>query len=205
MKKSIPYLIIIGLLFFILLQNRGCIGGKTTGKINRDTVIKYVHVTDTFTIKPKPVKSKKDTIWLKANKPDTTYEGLLKQYNILGNKHFETKFYSDTFAVGKYGHIFIDNTVKENKLISSKLRYDLKIPEKTITIKKTVPYRQLYLGLEALGNSTDPLSGVLIGGIFKTKKDHLYGLGVGYVKSPQVSSGDVMIKASIYWPIKKQK
>lgn len=206
-SDSFPYLVIIGLLIFILLSNKGCIGGKSSNpeEIKRDTVIKYIHVTDTI-VKTKivPIKTKKDTIWIKSpeNKPDTTYEGLLKQYNFLGNKHFESKFYSNTFKIKDYGTVTLNDTIKANELIYSSLVSNLLIPEKTITIEKKIPYRQLYIGLEALGNSDSPINGAFASGIFKTKKDNLYGLAIGYQKYPDMKNGQVVYKASLHWPIK---
>lgn len=191
--KNLPYLLIIILLIIILLQNRNCSGSEPeTVKI--DTV--FIPRLDSFIVeKPVPLATKPDTVWLQKpeNKPDTTYQGLLKQYNFLGNRYFESHYYSKTFPIKDYGTITVEDSVKENKLIFQKVTSDLLIPQ--ITKTKVLPYRQLYLGIEVIGNPKLPVSGVYGSGIFKTKKDQLYGLGVGY-------DGNLSFKASIHWPLR---
>ncbi len=196
--KTIPYLLILGLLLFILLQNRGCVGGKSPAdEIKRDTVIRYITVHDTVPGKPIFRRGKRDTVWVKIPEylPDTTYAGLLKQYNALGNKHFESRFYTTTFPIGTYGTVTLNDTVKANHLLSSKLVYDLKIPEKTITETKLKSYRQVYLGVGVFGNSLHPIKGIYGSGIFKTKKDYLYEAGIGY-------DGQVIYQLSLHGPLR---
>ena len=197
--KAIPYLLILGLLLFILLQNRGCVEGKSPAdEIKRDTVIRYITVRDTITkVKLIPVKVKPDTIWRNRpkNKPDTSYQGLLKQYTFLGNKYFESKFYSDTLKIKTYGNIILNDTIKANSLVYRQLITNLLIPEKTITETKLKSYRQVYLGGGIIGSPIYPIKGVYGSGIFKTKKDYLYEVGIGF-------DGGFIYQASIHGPLR---
>jgi hypothetical protein len=180
------------------MQNRSCKTSPITEK--RDTVTVYKHIVDTFYTKPLPPKIIKDTIWLKnpENTPDTTYNGLLNQYTILGNKYFETKIYNTPFSLGEYGSIIVKDSIKENSLIGSSIITNLKIPTTTITIEKTVPYRALYIGPEVTGNKNLPINGLYGRAILKTKNDHLYSISGGW-------NGEWQIGGGMYWRLKFRK
>jgi len=164
-----------------------------------DTVIKYVEIHDTVPGKPVHIKGKKDTIWLDSliYIPDTSYPKLLEQYKALGNKHFSTNIFRNEFKIGTYGKASVTDTIRANQLIASGLVYDIKVPEKTITIEKEAPAkRQVFLGFGAFGNKRNPVDGVFVGGVYKDRQDRLSGASIGY------SNGQLNFGLSSYWKIK---
>lgn len=164
-----------------------------------DTVITYVEIHDTVPGKPKYIKGKKDTLWLDSlvYVPDTSYPKLLEQYKALGNKHFSTNIYRNEFKLGTYGSATSTDTVKANQLISSGLVYNIKVPEKTITIEKLSPAnRQLYIGFGGYGSTRTIIDGVYTGIVYKDRQDRLTGISVGY------GNKQVQFGLSSYWKIK---
>lgn len=191
------YVAIIALIAVILLQNKCSSPVEPIVKI--DTVVRYVHVVDTF-YKTGPIKYiiKKDTIWqtLPENAPDTTYKGLRLQYITLGNKFFETKTTAIPYIIGKYGTITVHDSISQNSLLNQYITTDLKFPETTITKETKIPYRKFYWGLSLTGTKIEPVNGVFGDLLFKTKKDQIYNIGVGYQK-------ELTFKGGIFWPIGK--
>jgi len=193
----IAYIVIVVLIVVILLQNN-CSGPSVSIKETRDTVVVYIVVHDTINGKISPPKIIKDTVWLDSpeNTPDTTYFGLLRQYQKLGNRLFEKKTYNTPFQIGDYGTITVNDTIKGNALIGSSIITDLNIPVTTITVEKEAPIkRQFYVGLSITGTKLSPIKGIYGEGLFKTKKDKLYGIGIGW-------NGEIAYKGSLYWPLK---
>jgi hypothetical protein len=148
-----------------------------------DTVIKYIHVSDTV-FKRSIVKlpGETDTLWKDSviYIPDTSYPKLLEQYKKLGNQYFTKNTYSTTFKI-EYGSVKVIDTIQANKLISSALELDVKIPEKIVTIEKQpLPKREFYTGTYILGNKINIISGVGTGILYKDKKDKIYGVSIGW-------------------------
>lgn len=164
-----------------------------------DTVVKYVEIRDTVLSKPKFIKAKKDTLWLDSLVyiPDTSYPKLLEQYKALGDKHFSTNIYRNEFKLGTYGSAISTDTVKANQLISSGLVYDIKVPERTITVEKLSPVkRQLYIGFGGYGGARTIIDGVYTGVVYKDRQDRLTSVSVGY------GNKQVQFGLSSYWKIK---
>jgi len=182
--KNIAYIVIGVFLLIILLQNQ-CSGPKTPPKEIRDTVIVYEIIRDTIPGEPIYLKGKtvRDTVWLTENKPDSTYNGLLSQYKTLGNSHFEKRLFKTDFPIS-------------NSLIGSSIVTNLNIPTTTITVEKEAPLKtKLYYGITLTGIKPQPINGVYGDLLLKTKKEKIYGLGVGW-------NGEIIYKGSIYWPLK---
>jgi len=195
--KTLPYIGIIVLLLIILLQNKGCLTQTGKHNIQIDTVVVYIPIYDTIVGNPLPPVIEKDTVWMTKTEfvPDTTYQGLLNQYTFLGNNYFEKRTFSTTFQIADYGFITSIDTVLENSLMGTSLITELNIPVTTITIEKKVSYRALYIGTELSGNKLDPLNGVYISSLFKTKKDNIYGFSIGY-------TGEIVFKGSLHWKLR---
>jgi hypothetical protein len=198
--KIISYICIVILFFVVLMQIRGCkeeVVEIRSPKV--DTVMVYKYVYDTIPGKPVYIKMKVDTsIWMKKveNIPDTTYKGLLSQYKNLGNRYFSTNVFKTDFPIADYGSISVIDTLRENKLIGNNIVTDIKIPVTTITIEKQAPpKRQLFIGAELAGSRNKPLSDVYGGILFKTKKNNIYGVSLGF-------SNEIKYKGSVYFPIK---
>lgn len=198
-SKSLPYLVIIILSIILFLKNCSDKPKETAQKPKIDTVIVEKVVHDTIPGKLILVKQEIDTtIWQKKseNIPDTTYEGLLKQYTAIGNKLFTKKFYSTKFKIKDYGFITVNDSIKENSLIFSDIITDLTIPTSFITVQKPIPpKRELYFGPQIFGNSIHPIKQVSLSGLLKDKKDHIYNFSVGY-------DGELIFGGGIFYKIK---
>lgn len=157
-----------------------------------DTVVNYIEVHDTVIGKPKLVKIiDKDTIFYPKIEylPHPDYDILLTQYENLIVKHFSKNVFETRIPI-KYGVATILDTVTENKSIGNQLILDVIFPEKTITITKPAPpTRQYYLGTIGTLTSQDFLNSVSIGGLYKDKKDRIFGASIGINQSGNIQYG----------------
>jgi hypothetical protein len=139
MKQGFPYIIIGILLTIIVLQYDNCNKSPKETIVKIDTVLKIIEIRE----KRAPsetlfIASTRDTLWKESiiYVPDSTYKGLLKQYEALGNQLFATNNFKSKFDVADYGHVIIDDTIKGNRLVGTGIETFLDIPENTITIEK---------------------------------------------------------------------
>lgn len=182
----------------VIFQRWGDWGGPDVPAPEIDTLTVYKEVHDTVKGKTKFVKGETDTLWSTVTEyvPDTSYPKLLGQYKKLGNEYFEQRVFETEFALGEYGSAKITDSISTNTLISSKIAYNLNIPEKTITIREHLPpTRQLYVGTSIFGNPKSYITGVSVGALYKDKKDKIFGASVGY-------DGQIVYGVSSYWKIK---
>jgi hypothetical protein len=122
------------------------------------------------------------------------------QYESLGGMLFTTNIYETEFPIEKYGKVKITDTVRANKLMGNGLTYDLKFPEKTVyVVKPAKPTRQLYVGGMLVGSNISPLSAIYAGGMYKDRKDRLFGVHVGF------NGQELLYSVSTYWKIKFKK
>jgi hypothetical protein len=165
-----------------------------------DTVVNYIEVHDTVAGKPKLVKViDTDTVFYPKIEylPHPDYDVLLGQYENLIVKHFSKNVFQTTVPI-KYGIATIIDTVTENKSIGNQLILDLKFPENTITITKpALLVRQYYLGTIGTLTTQDFLNSVSIGGLYKDKKDRIFGASIGLN-----GSGNIQYGVSSYIKIK---
>lgn len=200
MKLNIvAYITIILLVVIILLQNKSCKREDNIQPIRIDTVVRYDTIKKIVPGKTVFIKQKIDTsVWIKKVdfKPDTTYKGLLKQYENLGNQHFAINVFKTDFQVADYGTLTVIDSVQSNWLIKSTLETNLTIPTTTITIEKESPPKlQLYSGFHITGSKYEPLSGVYGDLSLKTKNDKLYNVSLGY-------NGQIQYGFGIQWKLK---
>lgn len=174
-------------------------------QIEYDTVYTPIYIHDTVQGDPIYIISKPDTQWIVNNPPDTNYENLKQQYINLGNRYFAENTFETIFPVDTFGIVRVTDKIKENQLFSSTLISKLTIPEKTITITKTLPpTRQLYAGaiIRNRINMKDDKPSLdtwpEIGLLYKDKKDRLFGASGGY-------NGNVELTVSTYWKINLKK
>jgi len=199
-SKNLLYVVIGVLLLIILLQR--CSGGgeapKTIVKI--DTVVKTVEIHDTVQGKPVLVNVVKPTVKWKDSivyKTDSNYNTLLALYEELGDKYYSEHIYKTKFSLGKYGHATVTDTIISNAVVANGIDYKIDIPEKTITIiKPTPPNRQVYVGLGLVGNQQKPIAGIYAGGLYKDRKDRVFGVSAG------VYNTKLYYGISSYWKIK---
>lgn len=157
-----------------------------------DTVINYVEIHDTVPGKPKLIKIiDKDTVFYPKIEylPHPDYDILLTQYENLIVKHFSKNVFQTTVPI-KYGIATILDTVTENKSIGNQLILDVMFPEKIITITKPAPpTRQYYLGTIGSITNQDFLNSISVGGLYKDKKDRIFGASIGINGSGKVQYG----------------
>lgn len=157
-----------------------------------DTVINYVEIHDTVPGKPKLIKIiDTDTVFYPKIEylPHPDYDVLLSQYENLIVKHFSKNVFQTTVPI-KYGIATIIDTVTENKSIGNQLILDVMFPEKIITITKPAPpTRQYYLGTIGSITNQDFLNSISVGGLYKDKKDRIFGASIGINGSGKVQYG----------------
>jgi len=199
MKSTNLYILILGLIIVILLQRTGCTYLPKHPPLSKtDTVIEYLEVHDTVPGKPILLKAKKDTIWRDSiqYKPDTSYAGLLKQYNSLDDKYFTEHIFKTDYKLGTYGTASVYDTIVANMIIGNSIAYNVTIPEKIVTITKTLPaVKQFYIGGGLFGNQLNPRNSAHVGLLYKDKQDRIFGASVGY-------NGQIVYEFSTYWKIR---
>jgi hypothetical protein len=161
---------------------------------NVDTVVEIIEIHDTIKTpgKIKFVKGETDTLWLTEIEymPDPDHEKLLRQYMALGAKHFAKNSFETRFPVGEYGVAIVRDTVLENKLVGSGLELDVIFPSKTITITKPAPpVKQFYIGTSITGDKQELVNSVNVGGLYKDKKDRIFGASIGFNETGRLQYG----------------
>jgi hypothetical protein len=194
MGKSIPYIIIGVLLTVIfLLWKNGC--NKPPKEIaveivRVDTLYDTTYIHDTVVGDPEWVYHHYDTtIWIMEpeNVPASTYDSLLAQYIALGNELYSTNGYLTKFPIDTFGFVTVFDTIEANRLISSVLLSDLRIPEKTIIVEKLRPAtRQLYWGIGGLSNGSQVVNGFRAGLMYRDRKDRMFELSGGIFGSSPI-------------------
>ena len=196
LKKSTPYIVILGLVLIILYQE-GCFGKKTNGDVLNINGKKYEvvkHEIDTF------YETKTQTVYRKGK--DITHEvevvkevpanvdtaSILKDY-------YAKVFYNDTFKLkDTLGYIVINDTITKNRIAGRKFNSSIHIP----IIKETLYLKELSNNF-FIGPSFQLGSSPSIGGDvqLKTKKDVLFGAGLGLNLN-----ATPYIRGSVSWKIK---
>jgi hypothetical protein len=199
MQSKTLYIVIIALVAIIFFQRDGCTYiPKELPKHTVDTFINIIEVHDTIPGKPIFIKGKRDTLWKDSLifKPDTNYANLLKQYIALGDSHFAKNIYKTKYELDSFGTATVVDTVLANKLTGRLISYNLNIPTKIVTVTKTAPpTRQIYVGGGIGGNSTNLVRSVYLGGLYKDRKDRIFGAQIGV-------DNQIFYGVSSYWKIK---
>ena len=196
LKKSTPYIVILGLVLIILYQE-GCFGKKKSGDILNINGKKYEvikHEIDTF------YETKTETRYRKGQ--DIVHEvevvkeipanvdtaSILKDY-------YARIFYSDTFRLkDTLGYIAVNDTISKNRIVGRKYYTSINVP----TIKETLYLRELsnnwFIGPSFQLGNFPSLGGDLH---LKTKNDLLFGVGMGIN-----SNISPYLRGSVSWKIK---
>ena len=196
-KYNIISIITLIILIIVLYNQCNSKNVITTVTSRKDTI--YIIIDSTIHTKPIIVKSTKDSTiikeYYKEYLPDTNYNKLLAQYNQLLSELFTKNIHQDSTKIDSIGYVKIIDTVQKNLIIGRNISYNIKYP----SIKETVVLnkRQFYLGGGIQGNTTDYLNSLFLRGLYKTKKDALYGASVGINRQ-----GNIQFEASRYWKIK---
>jgi len=183
MKNNLFVGIIACLMFVILLQRSSYIPKDPPELPHIDTITNLVTIHDTTPGKPIFLKSKRDTIWKDSIQyiPDTSYAGLLKQYDSVISRHFTEHIFKTDYKLGTYGTASVFDTVIANMIIGNSITYSVTIPEKTVTVTKPyVPVRQFYLGGGLYGSQFTPIKSAHVGLLYKDRQDRIFIGSVGF-------------------------
>jgi hypothetical protein len=127
----------------------GLIGGYLYTYLYPNTIIeekveiKYKYVEKTVYLDKPIIRNfilPEDTLYI----PTDTAE-LIARYREIWTKHNTRNFYQDTFKLDTFGYFVSNIQVIRNQVDSLSGKYELKIPEKTIT-KFVYPKNSLYIG-----------------------------------------------------------
>ena len=168
---------------------RECSGGKssTTPRIERDTVIEYVTVTkETKAYVPKIKTIVQTRIDSFSTPVDTA--AILADY-------YAQKYYDDEQELDSLYLVILD-TVTQNSITGRQIKYTLKYPIKTITIKEYINQRELYYGVGLDISTLNYFGGELF---YRTKKSQGYGLSIGVNNELQP-----VVMGRMYWKLGKK-
>jgi hypothetical protein len=182
LKIKIEY-IIIALLVIALLLQRACSSSQDENTTSIKTEIKW----DTIkTEVPKyiPKWSTRTEIDIDTFTTPIDTLAILTDYYAIYN-------YSDTVGTDSV-QIVINDTISTNKITSRSVKYNIMYPTITITKTTTINKPQLFYGISVGTKSIGPEV------LYKSKKNHTYGLGVGINDNLQPNFAFRM-----YWSIGK--
>jgi hypothetical protein len=167
----------------------GLIGGYLYTYLYPNTIIeekveiKYKYVEKTVYLDKPIIRNfilPEDTLYI----PTDTAE-LVARYREIWTKHNTRNFYQDTFKLDTFGYFVSNIQVIRNQVDSLSGKYELKIPEKTIT-KFVYPKNSLYIGgLMGQGNISPMV-------MYTNKGKYNYLVSYNLVRS-EISAG-VIIK-----------
>ncbi len=169
--------------------------------------------TDTITVKT-------DTIWISSTTDtfytpqitktrrrdkaihDTleTFEYIIADTSLVIREYFSVNYYQDTIPV-KYGSVYVNDTVTENKIVSRGVKTNFNIPVAKETITLRQPKRNVaYIGFAAMGSERSFLEQTEISFGFKVKNDKYYG-----IKGAMSRGGNVLTGIEFKIPIRLNK
>jgi hypothetical protein len=198
MKNNFFIGIIAILMLVVLLQRSSCTPKTTPALPHIDTIVREITVHDTLVGRTVFLKAKKDTIWKDSiqYRPDTSYAGLLKQYDSAITRYFTEHIFKTDYKLGTYGTASVYDTVVANMITGNSIAYNVTIPEKIVTIiKPYVPVRQFYLGGGLYGNSLSPVKSAHVGLLYKDRQDKIFIGSVGF-------DGQIVYGFQSYWKIR---
>jgi hypothetical protein len=206
LTKDLVYLLVITVLIIIILLQRSC--GKSNNLRNKVLISKNEIIRDTIYKEINTVKTKKITVF----KKDTTflpgdtvfvasenYDTLKTQYLNLTSAYKIRNIYKDSVEVDQFGHIVVIDTVQYNQLKERIYVHNYKIPLITNTLVAK-ERNQVYIGAGLSVSTQVALSNVNAGLLYKSKKDHIYGLHAGVDSNVKPFVG-----VSSYWKISFRK
>jgi hypothetical protein len=186
---NIQTLLIVVLVIVILMKS--C-GEKTTdSQIITKTKIEYISVEKKV---PQYVPKWKTRVETKIN-IDTFF--LKIDTSAILNDYYSKYYYEDTLSLDTLGYVLVKDTISKNNITSRNIDYKVLIPK--ITIEKTIILnkREFYTGFGVIGN-LDQLNYIGVEGLYRTKKNQAFGLGIGVNQNliPVVSG-------RMYWKLGK--
>jgi hypothetical protein len=182
--KYVYWAIIAGLCYLLLRIDACSTPAKTvmdtTYVTHRDTVREHVPVP--FRVKGETIRVVSPGKVVYVDRPahvDTA--------TIL-SAFYSKVYYTDTARM-KWGSIFIRDTLTQNRIVGRSVMTDFSLPTITKTVTRTeAPRRMLFIG-------PDIGFGIGVSAAYKTKTDHLFGLG--YMLTPHGGILDLSYKWKI--------
>ena len=190
-NKSKFYFLIIVILIIVILLQKSCGGGKVTVPKN-DTITvtdtSYATITKYVPTYVPKWSVKKEYIHDTTKLIDTAY--------VVGD-YYSTYFYTDSL-ISDILHLYVNDSISQNKIQSRSLKYTLKFPTVTVTNTVIKNKNEFYIGLGLVGSKT----GINFFGpelMLRTKSKNVYGLGVGIDGNFQPN-----LSLRVYWKIGKK-
>lgn len=213
-KKNILSLIII-VLFILYGLKTGCNGFGGQEKPKADTVYSShtEYVQQPAQVIPQYIpfqtSSQQPIVIPSQYKPDTTLNGVLRQYMEVLNKYLAKNNYIDSVVLkdtagNKVGVVKLEDQISENKFVYRKPTYQLSFPvtTNTITITKEAKKRnEIYFGGLIEGSTKNVLNAAGLGLLLKTKKDAVWGFNAKY----QFNNQAINYELSRYFKISFRK
>lgn len=198
-KDNISSLAII-ILVIILMLDRCDKGNTNSPSQARDTVTIIKEIVHEGTANTQPIIINQ----LPANqanipKADTSYLGLLRQYQQLANSYYVANIYRDSTKIDTLGYVYTTDTVSNNELKGRSWNWNLK--EKVITNTITVtnypkPKRKAYIGIAVNGNQSSLVENFKIPILYQDKKDKLWSV------APTINTkANLGLEIGTYWKL----
>lgn len=201
MKKT-PIIIILVLIVLLLLQ-----GWYYKTYMSIETVVTKIETrVDTITINSVEYVPQVETRILP---PELIYVDVID--TVLINTKVDTAailidyyskyVYQDVLDLDTLGSVTIIDTVSQNKIQSRQFTSDIIIPTKTITNTTYINDKGFYYGV-GLGINQQMLHSVSGEVLYKTKRNIIYGVGLGLGRDNQLLSP--VVSGKVYWKIGKK-
>jgi hypothetical protein len=199
--KNFQSLIIIGLIIVIFLL-RECRGEKSPLPAEPVTIVKIETKYDTIveTVPTYIPKYKTRVKWKTKTVHDTVeiHDTIPVDTVSVLEEYFATYAYTDTLKKDSVTFI-INDTISQNKILSRGIKYNLVYPTTIIQTEREVNERELYVGF-GLGGDRQQISYAGSELILRTKKEKLYGVGIGINNSFQP-----ILTFKMNWKVKMPK
>lgn len=196
---------IVAIVIFLALRRCGNVTVKPT-KIDTisSKVDMVIHHYDTVVVKvPVPYKVTYHDTLETDGEPTIAYlpiDSFPLSIRKMLNEYNATKYYKDSLIL-KYGKVYVNDTLRWNRITGQSIAADLSIPEITRTVTLNAARRTVGLiGGEVLGNKSTPFYavGASFGLMFRNQK--YYGIGALLDKN-----GNVWYSGRAMFPIRLHK
>ena len=115
--------------------------------------------------------------------------------------YYSKYVYQDVLDLDTLGSITVTDTVSQNKIQSRQFTSNIIVPTKTITNTTYINDKGFYYGV-GLGINQQMLHSVSGEVLYKTKRNTIYGVGLGLGRDNQLLSP--VISGKVYWKIGKK-
>ena len=199
--KDFKTLTIIGLIIVIFLL-RECKGESKGAPIEPATIVKIETKYDTIveTVETYIPEYRTKVKWKTKTVHDTVeiHDTIPVDTASVLEEYFATYAYTDTLKKDSVTFV-INDTISQNRILSRGINYSLVYPTTIISTEREVNKRELYIGF-GLGGDRQQISYAGSELILRTKKEKLYGVGIGINNSFQP-----ILTFKMNWKVKMPK